>query len=544
MNNLRFQAVVNGEPRMWPLEGERLGIGRSSRNTIQIADATVSKDHAEVLQQSDGWWISDLGSRNGTRVNGAEVTQPVHLKAGDLLEVGSVLLRVLGEGEEVRTQWTPSPGASSSLRINARDILGRSGSGATTNNPNLVHVLAEMGRVLVLPRPLPETCEEVLQFVEKAIPASRLILLLRETDESDLVQVAGRFRGGSARQPLAISRGILETVLEDCTSVITADAAMDPRFAARESIIAQAVHSALAVPLFDNERVLGVLYADTSDYSVHYGQEQLEILTLLGNMAAVKITNARLLEQEQTRLRMAQELATATRIQQNLLDDPPASLPGWECQVRLETCHEVGGDLYDFHLRDDGHLQFLIGDVSGKGMGAALLMSSVLSSARVLYDVCTDPGELARRLNAVMKRSTEDGHFVTMFFGDLDLATGMLRYVNAGHNAPMLVGANATRELAADGIPIAVLPSFPYSTASVTLEPGEVFALFTDGIPEAQRGSEFFGDDRLREVLGRLRQEASLESVASGLVAEVEKFLDKAPRSDDVTLLLLRRQAG
>jgi phosphoserine phosphatase RsbU/P len=273
------------------------------------------------------------------------------------------------------------------------------------------------------------------------------------------------------------------------------------------------------VPLFDNERVLGVLYADTSDYSVHYGQEQLEVLTLLANMAAVKITNGRLLEAEQTRMRMSQELATATRIQQNLLDDPPASLPGWQCEVRLETCHEVGGDLYDFYLRPDGRLLFLI-------------------------DVCDEPGELARRLNTVIKRSTEDGHFVTMFFGDLDLASGTLRYVNAGHNAPMLVGAGTVRELQADAIPIAILADFPYSTSTVTLDPGEVFALFTDGIPEAQRGEEFFGDDRLREVLVRLRAETSLESVASGLVAEVERFLGTSPRSDDVTLLLLRRNAA
>jgi serine phosphatase RsbU (regulator of sigma subunit) len=144
----------------------------------------------------------------------------------------------------------------------------------------------------------------------------------------------------------------------------------------------------------------------------------------------------------------------------------------------------------------------------------------------------------------VMKRSTEDGHFVTMFFGDLELATGVLRYVNAGHNAPMIVGSDATRELAADGIPVAVLPEFPYTTSTVTLEPGEVFALFTDGIPEAQRGSEFFGDARLRETLTRLRAESSLDAVASGLVTEVEKFLDTAPRSDDVTLLLLRRQSS
>jgi len=537
--SLRFQAVVNGEPRLWPLEGERLGIGRSSRNAVQIADATVSKDHAEVLQQADGWWITDLGSRNGTRVNGTAVTQPVRVKENDLVEVGSVLLRVLGEGDEARTQWTPSPGASSSLRINARDILGRPST--TSTNPGLVHVLIEAGRVLVLPRPLNETCEEVLRFVEKAIPANRLILLLREKPGAEPVQVAGRFRGGSARQPLAISRTILETVLNECTSVITSDAAQDPRFAARESIIAQAVHAAMAVPLFDNEKVLGLLYADTSDFTVNYGQEQLEILTLLANMAAVKITNARLLETEQVRLRMAQELATATRIQQNLLIDAPEKLPGWQCEVRLETCHEVGGDLYDFHIRADGRLLFLIGDVSGKGMGAALLMSSVLSSARVLYDVCADPGQLAQRLNSVIHRSTEPGHFVTMFLGELDLETGHMRYVNAGHNAPLLVKGSGVRELAAEGVPIAVLPDFPYASAAVDLAPGELFALFTDGIPEAQHGEDFFGDDRLRQALTRLAAEPSLDQVATGLVTEVETFLAGQHRSDDVTLVMLRR---
>ncbi len=537
--SLRFQAVVNGEPRMWPIEGDRVGIGRSSRNAVQIADATVSKDHAEVLRRSDGYWLSDLGSRNGTRVNGAEASQPIRLKESDLVEVGSVLLRVLGEGDEAKTQWTPSPSISSSLRINARDILGR--PSPTASNPGLVHVLIEAGRQLVLPRPLPETCEEVLRFVEKAIPASRLILLLRESADAEPVQMAARFRGGSSRQPLAISRAILKTVLDDCTSVITADAAHDPRFAARESIIAQAVHSAMAVPLFDNEKVLGVLYADTSDFTVTYGQEQLEILTLLGNMAAVKITNARLLETEQVRLRMAQELATATHIQQNLLLDAPATLPGWQCVARLETCHEVGGDLYDFHTRPDGRLLFLVGDVSGKGMGAALLMSSVLSSARVLYDVCTDPGDLARRLNAVMHRGTDAGHFVTMFFGELDLGTGRLRYVNAGHNAPLVVNGGEVRELAADGVPIAVLDDFPYASASVDLAPGSLFALFTDGIPEAQRGEDFFGEERLRAILEKSVGESSLETVADRLVSEVEGFLSGAHRTDDVTLLLLRR---
>src|SRR5262249_39763941 len=149
-------------------------------------------------------------------------------------------------------------------------------------------------------------------------------------------------------------------------SVITGDAANDPRFHSQHSIIAHAIHSAMAVPLFDNERVLGILYADSSDPRVTYGQPELELLTLLANMAAVKITDVRPFEAEQIRLRLASELAAATRMQQNLLPEPPA-LTGWRCHARIETCHEVGGDLYDLHVREDGVLVVLVGDVSGKG---------------------------------------------------------------------------------------------------------------------------------------------------------------------------------
>jgi sigma-B regulation protein RsbU (phosphoserine phosphatase) len=319
---------------------------------------------------------------------------------------------------------------------------------------------------------------------------------------------------------------------------------MDPRFAARESIIALAVHSAMAVPLFDNERVLGVLYADTSDFTVTYGQEQLEILTLLGNMAAVKITNARLLETEQASQRMAQELATATRIQQNLLPDAPENLRGWECTARLVTCFEVGGDLYDFHLRPDGKLVFVVGDVSGKGMGAALLMSSVLSSARVLYDAEPEVGALVRRLNTVVHRSVDSGHFVTLFLGELDLESGRLTYVNAGHNAPLLLGKSGLTELVAEGVPLAVLPDFDYRSRTIELEPGVLFTLFTDGIPEALHGEEFFGDERLREALAGLASRANLEEVANGVVEKVEGFLAGQRRSDDITLVMLRRAAN
>jgi serine phosphatase RsbU (regulator of sigma subunit) len=332
----------------------------------------------------------------------------------------------------------------------------------------------------------------------------------------------------------------MRTVLGENTSVLTGDATQDPRFLGQHSIIAQAIHSAMAVPLFDNQTVLGILYADSTDPRTIFAQGELELFTLLGNMAAVKITNSRLLEAEQTRMRLEQEVATATRIQRALLPAPP-KLTGWKCHARLESCYEVGGDLYDFHTRPDGQLVVLVGDVSGKGMGAALLMSSTLSSARVLYDGCEGPLDLIRRLNAVLHRSTDGRSFVTMFVGWIELTSGRMRYVNAGHPEPHLVKGGANRTLEATGIPVGMLPDFPWVESEAVIAPGEMFAVFSDGIPEAQHGQNFFEDARVAETMRAAEAATDLPAAAEVVIDRIDAFADGDPRADDVTLVLLRR---
>jgi serine phosphatase RsbU (regulator of sigma subunit) len=294
------------------------------------------------------------------------------------------------------------------------------------------------------------------------------------------------------------------------------------------------------VPLFDNERVLGILYADSSDPLVTYGKGELELLTLLGNMAAVNITNVRLYEAEKVQQRLAHELATATRIQQNMLIEPPA-LPGWLCHARIETCHEVGGDLYDLHVRADGTLVLLVGDVSGKGMGAAIMMSSTLSSARVLYDESSGPLAFVRRLNAIVYRSSDSRSFVTLFVGWLDPASGRLQFVNAGHPEPHLVREGALRTLAATGIPVGMMPDFAWQEVEVELGHGETLAVFSDGLPEAQRGPEFFEFARLAEALKEGERERDLAAMSDHVIHKIDEFAAGEHRADDVTLLLLRR---
>lgn len=530
---------------VWELNAPVTGIGRASKNPIQIVDATVSKDHAEIRRDGDTWMIHDLDSRNGTRVNGVEVKGTAPIEAGDRIEIGHVPLRLSAEHPSPPTRLSDSAALRSSIKIKATQFLGPTpvpGSGVKgAVGGQLVHLLADAGRLLVLPRPLKETCDEILQIVEKAVPAARLILLLKQANGGEPVQIAARYMGGRAGEPLVLSRAIMKTVLEENTSVITTDATEDPRFREQMSIVAQAVHSAMAVPLFDNEKVLGLLYADLNSPIMTYNQEHLEILTLVANMAAVKITNGRLLEQEQEQARVRQELATAVGIQRSLLPADAPQVTGYAFNAFLETCHEVGGDLYDFASTSDGKVYFMLGDVSGKGMGAALLMSSVIASARVLYDACPDPGELVTRLSAMLHRSTESKHFVTAFIGRLDPASGEIQYVNAGHPAPFVVSAAGTKGLEANGVPLGVLPMFPYSVEKVTLDPGSFLAVFSDGIPEAQRGEEFFEDARVETSLREAFQLGDVEAMSKKVIADVAAFVAGSPRSDDITLLLVQR---
>ena len=529
---------------VWELKEGAVTVGRSSKHVVQIVDATVSKDHAEIARTGEQWTLTDLGSRNGTRVNGALIERPTPFQAGDRIEIGHVPLRITAEHPHQPTRLSENSALRSSVRLKADQFIQQTNT--QSNDARLVHLLASAGRLLVLPRPLKETCDEVLEIIEQAVTASRLILLLVPEGGGEPVQIAARYLGGSAREPLVLSKSIMRTVLDENTSVITTDAAADPRFMGQQSIVAQAVRSAMAVPLFDNERVLGLLYADLNHPVITYNQEHLEVLTLVANMAAVKITNARLLEDERERDRVRQELATATRIQRSLLPAAPPEVAGYRSHAYLETCYEVGGDLYDFYVAGDGALYFMLGDVSGKGMGAAILMSSVLASARVLYEACEDPGVLVTRLSAMLQRSTESGHFVTAFVGRLDPRSGEIRFVNAGHPPPFLVSRDALRELPSNGIPIGVLPDFPYAAETVTLAPGETLTIFSDGIPEAQRGELFFEEKRLADVLQTMAADAAagslpLEAMSRKVMEAVDGFLEGTPRSDDITLLLLQR---
>ena len=364
-----------------------------------------------------------------------------------------------------------------------------------------------------------------------------------------IVQRAARIRGARATEPLMLSQTMVGMVLNDGASILTGDAQADERFQNHKSILLQNIRSAMAVPLIHAGENLGALYADTSDITGSYTERDLRVFTLLGQMLGTKIVNARLQEIALEEQRLQQELRTAANIQRRLLPQQLPAVAGYEIVGSQECCGEVGGDLYDVGVLPDGKIQLVLGDVSGKGIGAALLMSNVLATIRVMRNDMLPPEENVTRLDRHLIQTTEPEHYVTLFLGTLDPERHQLEYVNAGHPPAFLVHADGTlAELPSTGVPVGLvdLPGIEFSANSVEIPPGATLIVYSDGIIEANRSTEeeeageFFGD----ELFGRVLCECA-GLTAAAVVQKIEdavvEYLGDAPSPDDATLLVARR---
>jgi HAMP domain-containing protein len=273
------------------------------------------------------------------------------------------------------------------------------------------------------------------------------------------------------------------------------------------------------------------------------GQDDLWDVAAAFNRMAVGLERGRALEIE--RRRIEDELALARHIQARLMPTAPPEVEGLELAGASESAREVGGDYYDYLPLGDGRVALVIADVSGKGVGAALLMSGFRASLLSQDLAGTDVAEVVGRLNHFLHRSVEPGKFVTAFLGVLDGRSGRFVYCNAGHNAPLLVGADgAVTRLETGGLILGILEHSPYESGEVVLRPGERLVLFTDGVTEAaDESDEQWGEERLIELLRSVPQDRCA-GVVTRIVGEVRRFESARGASDDVTLIVARRAPG
>jgi sigma-B regulation protein RsbU (phosphoserine phosphatase) len=374
----------------------------------------------------------------------------------------------------------------------------------------------------------------VLDLAIEAVGADRGILLTKE-GEGLLVQAS---RGDNFR----ISSTIRDRVLEERSSLLLEDVLQDETFRAVESIVAQHVLSLMAVPLQTDERVLGMIYVDSVHPGRHFSREDLELLTIMANVAAIRIERQRLIEIEAAQRRMDGELEQAAEIQRQFLPARAPEVPGLELSGYNVSCRAVGGDYYDYLLYPDGRVGVLIGDVCGKGLPAALLMMSFQSRVQVLAEESHSPAELAGRLNRVLTANQLGYRFISFFFCFIHPETGRLLYTNAGHNPPILLHASGEVERLDRGGPVlGILSGAGYEEGTCQLDPLDLLLLYSDGITEANNPEEVeFGDGRLLTIL-RQNCHLSAEEISSRIIDEVQAWMGGTHTLDDITVVLVRR---
>ncbi|MCK4510809.1 SpoIIE family protein phosphatase, partial [bacterium] len=504
-------------------DGEQI-VGRAATSHVRLPDSSVSRSHAKIVLDGGKVTLTDLESSNGTFVNGAPMTRPRELVLGDVLAFADVELKLVESTPPAQTMFSQNGSSIESSSVTLEEIFGA--DGRVDERTNLFRILAEAGELLATQRPLDELYEMILDLVEKLATSDKAVLLLMEEGKEEPVVRASRLKPGTASGELVLSRTMVQKVIAERSGLLTSDAQQDPRFQQQQSVVSQGIRSAMAAPLFDNEKVIGILYADTTDPAFWYNKDELRTFTALANLIGVKITQARLAEAEEEGRRLAREVQSAKDILAYILPADLRCVLGYEVGAYHEPCLEVGGDLYDVKCLEDGRVLFLAGDVAGKGLGAALLVSNIMPIISVLIDESKDLTELVRRLNRQIYMSTDPIHYATLFLGVLDPPTGDIEYVNAGHNPPYLLAPKCEiREVAATGTPIGMLESAPFAAGHLTIEPGGMLFLFSDGIPEAQNADgEFYEEERLRSVLCRER-DASAKEVVAHVTSDLERFV-------------------
>jgi sigma-B regulation protein RsbU (phosphoserine phosphatase) len=532
----------------WTLERGVYTAGRSSESDLVIDDSTVSRRHARIeVIDEDTVNLTDLGSHNGTSVNGYAISATAALKPNDIISFGRVQFKLVPAAEGKTAGSAFSVGDSEQDLAHAtllpiKEAL-RPLPAAIIDNPKVFQAISEMGRMLILPGSNQEMFGKALELLQDAVPAERAAVLLAQPEDGKLFLAASRASGRRSPGSFTISRTIVRELLNQKNAILIADPKADSRFAQQQSIVGSGIRSAMAVPLFDQDKVLGILYADTSNPLHRYTEDFLRVTATFGNILAAKIANQNLLKERQAKEVLEAELKVASQIQNQLLPAHLLSIEGYSLSAFQAQCKAVGGDLYDLAQLADGSILMLLADVSGKGMGAALLMSNVLAAFRILY-TCEDLSllEMTCRVSEQLVRSSRPEDFATLFICRLCPKTHTLRYLNAGHNPPMMVRSDGkVEELESSGIPIGAFDMSPWKEGTSEFGVGDLLFVFTDGVSEATnpRG-ELYQEERLKRfLLSSPRQ--TPEELTESVLDEIRVFMAGAPQSDDITTLALRR---
>jgi phosphoserine phosphatase RsbU/P len=530
----RLQVTDSSGRRVVPVDKAIFLIGRRTAADLQLVNADVSREHAEIAQDGARYLLRDRGSRYGTFVNGEQITERA-LEHGDRIRLGRTdaieLVFMTDASSSTHISGLREIGSDADLRQMAAILNGLRALGS--------------GRVL----------EEVLTLVlDSALDVTKaergFIMLARPDGELEFKTARGKGKITLPGTSFTTSAKIPREVFQTGESRIVGDLMEGNLAGLHDGTIAIGIRHVLCVPLSVSPmvasadqgivaRVIGVLYLDGRERSTILSQQTRSSLEAFATQAALAIESARLYAEAAEKARIERDLLVAAQIQQALLPTGSFETSFVDLAASSVPCRTVGGDFFDYLELGSRGFGFGLGDVAGKGAPAALLAAAVQSNFIAQAPVSGDPADTLTRVNNALLRRAIEARFATMFHGVVDV-TGHLSYSNGGQEPPLVLKRDGISWLEAGGPVLGLLPGATYEFDSVTLAPGDLVVICSDGVTEARNAAgDEFGRERLIEAMSGCHG-GKPAAVLERLFEAVRVFSQGTPQGDDITGLVLR----
>ena len=545
-------------------------IGRLPECDIILATNGVSRRHAEIRKTGLNFVLVDLDSRNKTIVNGIELKGGVEhlLKENDSINIcniefvfnGDLAPKLMGSVPAADVMEITEGSGGQNLDFRTLEASRSSAMTIAVRPEVKLKAILEITHSLSRELRIDAVAPKILDSLMEIFPgAERLFLMLQDPSTKRLVRKAFKHRIQKRTSfnravpedevPTSISRSIVEHVLGQKKAVLSQDAGDDKNLPSSASIADLKIRSIMCVPLLTpDNKAIGILQLDTSDRR-QFNEDDLDVLVAVASQAAISIQNASMLESLLERERLNRDLRIAEQVQKRFLPQSVPTLPGYEFFAFYQPTYEVGGDYYDFVPLSADRMAVAVGDVSGKGVAAALMMAKFSGDTRYCFLTEDGPAPTAARLNNVLCAAGIDDKFITMGLCVLDARTRKLTLTSAGHTPVIIRRADGTAEEVGQddsGLPLGIMEDSEYQQTEIQLNEGDVVVLYSDGCTDARSpADELYDSQSNHRLIKRVAQSAGgPETVGKAILQDLREFSAGHSQADDITLVCFGPTSG
>lgn len=547
----------SGASQRFDLNDGETVIGRHPDCDIVVEVGAVSRFHAKIVHRGNQYVLEDQGSRNGTFLNGQLITDGQPLREGDRVRIcemelvfhddaapgylGDPQLNFAGrnfgvtmvddEGSDLSVSKVEFRSSTDGLKISAT---------AEAKLAALLKINANLGQALSLDEVLPKVLVSLFEIFPQA---DRGFVVMKDDDGALIPRWVKMRRASDESQSIRISRTILREAMSTGAAILSLDASNDQRFDSSQSIADFSIKSMICAPLIDSDGdAFGALQIDSTEGRGQFREEDVDLLAGVASQAAIVIRNAELHEQALRQQEVEQDLKLATDVQAAFLPQHPPEISGFRVCSYYQAAQYIGGDYFDYIPLPGGRWGIVVADVVGHGVAAAMFMAKLSAETRYCLAAEPDAARAVQRLSDHMSRLNLE-RFVTFLLLVVEPGNDTLQIVNGGHMAPLIFhAADASISEPGEeesGLPIGIDEGMEYEAATVTMRPGDVAVLYTDGINEAMNDKdELFSIDRVRKCVA---QGGGSEAILNRLVLSVRDFIGDGEQDDDMCIVVIER---